>query len=126
MTLDQIFQPLKNAILSVEYTDLDLLQLIGGWASSDAPHVATSICQHARDYMMEHAQEEFTYSALIAEVYWRVFFDPQASNKYGENPMAGADLDTLKKFADGLAETLMMDVAQDSHGSVHAAPAAHH
>lgn len=118
--LELAFAPLKHAIEQQELSDVDLLDFIGGYAL-DNPRITQALAFHARDYLIEAGSSDVTYSAVIAEVYRRTFFDPDTSKLYGTDGVF-ASRDALREFADMMTQRLTVDTLQVHPGSFISAP----
>lgn len=126
-TVEQLkaaFVPLKDALIQYNLSDIDMLNLIGGYARSN-PVIAQALTFHARDYLTERGTDAVSYSDVIVEMYWRTFFDPEVSKLYGT---AGffPSLAYTSMFANNLADRLNMDrLAIDFVGFVADTPQIH-
>lgn len=98
----EIFAPLQDHIHATEYTDADLLGLIGD-TIADAPAIARAYSLHARDVLAEFGHEEMSYSHVIAHVYWRTYFSPEHAARYGTAHMVD-DPTQLSQFAQFLID----------------------
>lgn len=97
ITNKDVFAPLEAHIRSEEYTDIDLLNLIGNFIDI-APNVARALVKHAVDYMTEHADQDIQYTDAVVAAYYRTFFSPEHAGKYGTDHMVH-DKPALRTFA---------------------------
>lgn len=108
--LEAIFRPLKDRLEGSDLTDIDLVELIGGFAVSSPP-VAQALAYHARDFMRECNAAELvaSYSSIIAETYRRTFFDAEHAVTYGTTEMLDKGPEMLKAFTAYLVCCIDMD-----------------
>lgn len=102
-------------------TVIDLLDLIGSFAGDDSGPVAKALALHARDALAE-TNCTITYPELIAEIYWRSFFDPEHASKYGTSQMVEKGPHMLREFANYLIASFAMDAHQIASGNLHDSP----
>ena len=119
--LELIFAPLKATLEARPMGASDLMELIGSFAARDSSVVAQALAFHARDAMRE-TNEPYEYSALIAEVYRRAFFDREYAEKYGTTEMLDRGAQVLRDFANHLIVSFAMDEHQFAVGSMLDAP----
>lgn len=113
--IQQIFEPLRLAIIAREYEDADAFELIGG-AIMDNPQGAFAYSMHMRDFIFENQTRQFSWSEAIAEVYRRTYFDIDHARKYGTEGLVEAGEDTLRKFVEYIVGSLNMDSASTQMG----------
>lgn len=104
------FAPLQQRLQAKEYTDVDLLELIGEFAGHD-PRVAQALAFHARDILVEHdqASQEVQYSCVLVEVYRRTFFDEETAKKYGTEHIPEKGPEELQALSTFLIHSLDAD-----------------
>jgi hypothetical protein len=98
ITNQTVFAPLEAFIRTEEYSDADLLNLIGNWAGRNAT-VAQAMAFHARDTIHEHRTEDLPYVDVVVQVYYRTFFSPEHAGLYGTDFMVHDDA-KLKTLVD--------------------------
>jgi hypothetical protein len=116
--MEAIFRPLKARLEGSDLTDIDLVELIGGFAGS-SPHIAQALAYHARDFMREcnASQVVASYASIITETYRRTFFDEEHAVTYGTTEMLDKGPEMLKAFAAYLVCCIDMDDHQSASGS---------
>lgn len=86
ITNRDLFKPLEDFIKTEEYTDAELLNLIGSFMHT-SPHIAAAMLFHARDILTENAEVEITYTEVVCHIYYRTFFSPEHAGRYGTDSM---------------------------------------
>lgn len=81
-----VFAPLEAFIRSSPWSDADLLQLIGSFASKNH-NVAQAMAYHARDTIHQHHKEDIAYVDVVVQTYYRTFFSPEHAGLYGTDWM---------------------------------------
>lgn len=124
--MEQIFAPLRVAMLSHPYTLGDLLEVVGRFAQSPGQqHIAAAVSFHASDVLAEHDGVVLPYNELIAEAYRRTFFDAEKAAIYQTDQMLLQGPEHMKQFADYLIGSIGMDTTQVAAGSSHTSTARH-
>lgn len=119
--VEMIFAPLKESLEARPMGACDLMELIGAFAASDSGAIAQALAFHARDIMRE-TRDGAAYSALIAEIYRRAFFDRKYAERYGTTHLLDRGLDALRDFANYLVGSLTMDEDRFASGSAFYTP----
>ena len=116
--MEAIFAPLRASLVSRSLTDIDMLELIGGFISHN-PVFAQALTYHARDIIEEHEALDQTadYGEIIAEMYRRTFFDRPYADMYGTGQMLDMGEEVMKEFVNHLIVSEQMDRAQVQAGS---------
>lgn len=104
------FEPLKARLQAKGYTDVELFELIGNFVDLD-PVIGKAMAFHSRDILTEHDHNntKVEYTAVITEVYRRVFYDVDAAAKYGTEHMPQHGAEKLKAMTDYLIHSLDAD-----------------
>lgn len=97
-THQSLFAELETIIRAEEHTDVDLMDIIGGFAKT-SPQVAHAIAMHSRDILGTSTDSDVSYTDLICECYRRTFFDPEMSMRYGTDFLS-TDIRMLRQFVD--------------------------
>lgn len=97
-THQSLFAELETVIRVEEHTDVDLMDIIGGFAKT-SPDVAHAIAMHARDILGTSTDTDVSYTDIICECYRRTFFDPEMSARY-RTDFISKDLRMLRQFVD--------------------------
>lgn len=116
--MEAIFAPLRASLLSRSLTDIDMLELIGGFIGHN-PTFAQALTYHARDIIEEHEALERTadYGEIIVEMYRRTFFDRPHADRYGTGQMLDLGEEVMREFVNHLIVSEQMDRAQAQAGS---------
>lgn len=124
--MENIFAPLRSALLAQTYTLPDVLEVIGGFAQAEGQqHIATAISFHASDFIAERTGSDVPYNELLAEAYRRTFFDAEKAAKYNTDHILLQGEEYMRQFADYLIGCIDMDTAQIASGMLCVSNAQH-
>ena len=106
--IEQAFAPLKQALTTREFTDADLMDLIGEMGMLNERYGA-AMAFHARDIINEWGDRNVSYGEITAEVYRRTFYDREYAKVHGTEQMLDKGIKTLTQFAQFVAGGLDVD-----------------
>lgn len=118
MNFDTVFQPLRAAMSSHPFVISDVFDLIALTHHQGNQVVAQALTLHARNYSMEceAAGTSVNPGALLAEMYWRTYFDELSSKLTQTYDILGGDLNLAQQMVAYLHGSLQMDLAATDSG----------
>lgn len=108
--MQEIFAPLNTALHAEQYSIVDLLDVIGGFALEPGQHnIAAALALHSRDYLEENPGKTLEGSSVMSEAYRRTFFDAEKSAIYGTDEVIKLGPVAVKSFVAFLIDGLQAD-----------------
>ena len=111
------FEPAKEAIEKDEFGITDLFDIISP-ACVHMPVVGIAMVRHVHDILSEFYakkdKEEIGGGEVIAEMYWRTFFDPETADKYGTTKFA-EDPSTRANIVESIVMKIGSHLGHDLH-----------
>ena len=107
--MNAIFQPLRTALQQSTLGPADMIDMAMGFFASEHPQTGAAMLQHASDILKEAKDggKEYHYPSVIAEVYWRTFYDHEAAEVYQSKPFPTEE--KAQEFTTYMLKSIEMD-----------------